>query len=48
MGKPALGAYIVNLHTKTTTHIEIKSQPERHIINTAKLAALVVTLDLQI
>ena len=41
-----MGASIVNPKTQTTTHIEIKSQPERHTINKAELAAITVALDL--
>ena len=32
--------------TKTTTHIESKSQPERHTINRAELTVITTTLDL--
>ena len=46
-GTPHLGASIVNPQTQTTTRIEIKSQPERHIINRAELAAITVALDLR-
>jgi len=42
---PTLGASVVNPHTQITTHIEIKSQPERHTINRAELAAITVALD---
>ena len=45
-GNPILGASIVNPQTQTTTHIETKSQPERHIINRVELAAITVALDL--
>jgi len=44
-GNPTLGASIVNPRTHTTTHIEIKSQPERHIINRAELAAISIALE---
>jgi ribonuclease HI len=40
-----LGASIVNPRTHTTTHIEIKSQPERHTINRAELAAITLALE---
>ena len=43
-GNPILGASIVNPKTQTTTHIEIKSQPERHTINRAELAAITLAL----
>ena len=36
---------MVNPKTHTTTHIEIKSQPERHTINRAKLAAITMALE---
>ncbi len=39
-------ASVVNPHTQKTTYIEIKSQPERHTINKAELAAITVALDL--
>ena len=42
---PILGASIVNPSTQTTTHIEIKSQSERHTINRAKLAAITLALE---
>jgi hypothetical protein len=45
-GNPTLGASIVDPTTKTTTHIEIKSQWERHAINRAELAAITTPLDL--
>ena len=41
-----MGASIVSPHTQTTTHIEIKSQPERHTIIRAELAAMTTALDL--
>ena len=43
-GNPTLGAGVVNPKTNTITHIDIKSQPERHTINRAELAAIVVAL----
>jgi hypothetical protein len=43
-GNPTLGAGVVNPRTNTITHIEVKSQPERHTINRAELAAIVVAL----
>jgi ribonuclease HI len=43
-GNPIMGASIVNSRTQTTTHIEIKSQPERHTINRAELAAITLAL----
>jgi ribonuclease HI len=44
-GNPTPGAYIVNPVTHTTTHIEIKSQPQRHTINRAELAAITLSLE---
>jgi ribonuclease HI len=44
-GNPTLGASIVNPRTQTTTHIDIKSQPERHTINRAELAAITLALE---
>jgi ribonuclease HI len=41
---PTLGAGVVNPRTNTITHIDIKSQPERHTINKAELAAIAVAL----
>ncbi len=35
---------MVNPKTHTITHIDIKSQPERHAINIAELAAITVAL----
>jgi ribonuclease HI len=43
-GNPTLGASIVNPSTQNTTHIEIKSQPERHTINRAELVAITLAL----
>jgi hypothetical protein len=43
-GNPVLGAGVVNPITNTNTHIQIKSQPERHTINKAELAAITVAL----
>jgi len=45
-GKSIMVASVVNPHAQITTHIEIKSQPERHRINRAELAAITVALDL--
>ena len=45
IGNPTLGASIVNPRTQTTTHFEIKSQPERHTINRAELAAITLALE---
>ena len=42
---PTLGASIFNQKTHTTTHIGIKSQPERHTINRAELAAINIALE---
>jgi ribonuclease HI len=42
---PILGASIVNPKTHSITHIEIKSQPERHTINQAELAAITQALE---
>jgi len=44
-GNLALGASIGNPTMQTTTHIESKSQPERHTINRAELAAITIALD---
>jgi len=44
-GNPTPGASIVNPRTHTTTHTEIKSQPERHTINRAKLAAITKAIE---
>jgi ribonuclease HI len=44
-GNFTLGASIFNPSTHTTTHIEIKSQPERHTINRAELAAITIALE---
>ena len=41
-----MGASIVDPKTKTTTHIGLKSQPERHTIKRAELAAITIALDL--
>ena len=35
---------MVNPRTYSNTHIDIKSQPERHTINIAELAAIAVAL----
>ena len=45
-GNPTLGASIVNPSTNTTTHINVKSQTERHIINRVDLTAITLTLEL--
>ena len=45
-GNPTLGASIVNPFTHTTTHIDVKSQPERHTINRAELTTNTITLRL--
>ena len=42
---PTLAASIVNPRTHTTTHIKIKSQPERHTINRTELAAITIALE---
>ncbi len=42
IGNPTLGTSIVSPRTHTTTNIEIKSQPERHTINRAELAAIII------
>jgi ribonuclease HI len=44
-GNTTLGASIVNPSTQTTTHIEIKSQPKKHTINGAELAAITLALE---
>ncbi len=44
-GKDILGAGVVNPRTQTITHIDIKSQQERHTINRAELAAITVAPD---
>jgi hypothetical protein len=43
-GYPTLGASIVNPSSQTTTHIEVKSQPERHTKNRAELATITLAL----
>ncbi len=43
-GNPTLGAGVTNPNTPITTHIDIKSQPERHTINRAEPAATSVAL----
>jgi ribonuclease HI len=47
LGNPCglLHLYIVSPKTHTTTHIVIKSQPERHTINRAELAATTLALE---
>jgi hypothetical protein len=45
-GNPTLGASIVNPSTHTTTHIDVKSQHERHTINKAELTIITITLEL--
>jgi ribonuclease HI len=40
---PTLGAGVTNPNTLIITHIDIKSQPERHTINRAELAAIAGT-----
>jgi ribonuclease HI len=45
-GNPTLVASVVDPKHNTITHIEIKSQPERHTINRAELAAIATALDL--
>ena len=44
-GSPTLGASVVDPKHNTTTHIGIKSQPERHTINRAELATITTALD---
>jgi ribonuclease HI len=44
-GNPVMGATIVNPRTQTTTHIEKKSQLQRHTINRAELAAITLALE---
>ncbi len=41
-----MGDSVVDPLNKITTYLEIKSHPERHIINKAKLTAIATTLDL--
>jgi hypothetical protein len=43
-GNPTLGGGVTNPNTLTTTHIDIKSQPEQHTTNRAELAAIAVAL----
>ena len=43
-GNNILRAGVVNPRTQTITHIDIKSQKERHAINKAELAAITVAL----
>jgi ribonuclease HI len=45
-GNLTLGAAIVNTATHTTTHIDVKSQPERQTINRAELTAITLTLEI--
>jgi len=45
-GNPTLGASVVDPRKNTTTHMEIKSQPDRHIINRAELATITTALEL--
>jgi ribonuclease HI len=44
-GNPVLGAAVIYPKTRTITHIEIKSQEERHTINRAELAAITIALE---
>jgi hypothetical protein len=44
-GNPTLGASIVNPTSHTTTHMEIKSQPERHTINRPELVAITLAME---
>jgi ribonuclease HI len=44
-GNPTLGASVVDPKHNTITHIETKSQPKRHTINKAELAAITTALD---
>lgn len=44
-GNPVLGASVIYPRTHTITHIEIKSQEERHTINRAELAAVTIALE---
>jgi ribonuclease HI len=44
-GNPTIGASIVNPRTHTTTHIEMKFQPERHTINRVELAVITIALE---
>jgi ribonuclease HI len=43
-GNPTLGAGVVNPRSNSITHIDIKSQPGRHTIKIAELAAIAVAL----
>jgi hypothetical protein len=43
-GNATLGAGMVNPRTHTITHLDVKSQPERHTINLAEQAAITVAL----
>jgi ribonuclease HI len=45
-GNPKLGAAIVNPATHTTTHIDVRSQPERHTINRAELTTITLTIEI--
>ena len=45
-GNPPQSASVANPITRTTTHVEVKSQPERHTINRAKLEAITLSLEL--
>jgi ribonuclease HI len=42
--QPQPGSGVVNPKTNSVTYIDIKSQPERHTINRAELAAIAVAL----
>jgi hypothetical protein len=42
-----LGAGVVNPRTQNVTHIDIKSQKERHTINRAELAAITSALGME-
>jgi ribonuclease HI len=44
-GNTTMGASIVNPSLQTITHIEIKSQLERHTVNRAELAAITIALE---
>ncbi len=41
-GNTTLGSGLVNPRTHTITHIDVKSQPERHTISRAELPAITV------
>ena len=43
-GNPTIGARVTNPNTLITIHIDIESQPKRHTVNRAELAAIAIAL----